>query len=38
MKQFMNKVKTRWNLAPTWVKMVDIGCWFTLVLLAAYFW
>lgn len=31
LKQFGYKVKTRWNAAPTWVKVLDISCWVTLI-------
>ena len=32
MKGFYNKVRYRWNAAPTWVKIVDITCWVILIL------
>ena len=32
MKQFINKVKYRWNVAPLWVKALDITCWVLLIM------
>lgn len=37
MKNISRKIKFRWMVAPTWVKMIDIGCWTTL-LLVVIFW
>ncbi|UUW39833.1 hypothetical protein VP14_146 [Vibrio phage VPMCC14] len=36
MKQFMNKVKHRWNVAPMWIKIIDITCWILLLLFIYY--
>lgn len=33
MKKLYNKVKYRWKVAPTWVKVVDISCWIILLSL-----
>lgn len=27
---FIKQVKSRWNMAPTWVKVLDISCWVVL--------
>lgn len=31
--KFVNTVKYRWKVAPTWVKVLDISCWAVLILL-----
>lgn len=37
MRSILRKIKYRWKVAPTWVKMIDICCWITL-LLVVIFW
>lgn len=32
MKNFINKCKYRWTLAPWYIKMLDISCWIALIL------
>ena len=36
MKQFINKIKYRWMCAPTWIKVLDVACWLTLIIVCAW--
>tara|TARA_R110002153_G_scaffold145349_1_gene296617 strand:- start:1062 stop:1271 length:210 start_codon:yes stop_codon:yes gene_type:complete len=33
MKNFINKVKIRWTLAPWYIKLLDISCWSLLIVI-----
>ena len=33
MRNFLQKVKFRWRLAPTYIKVLDISCWVFLLFI-----